>query len=137
MKSDQSESSLSQDSAITRISSPPQTSHLHDITSLKNAVDEHLRGIAEKRPYDRQQSDSYPGIDGPDSSLNRVEDRNSFDRLITEGSVSSNRKTKKDGSLRVLVLLSFVISLAFPLFWFVFALLSISWLAASAHEWMG
>ena len=137
MISDQSEPELSKESAHTRMSSPAQSSHDHDLAHLKNAVDEHLRGFAENRPHDRRQSDSYPGIDDPDSSLNRVQARNSFDRLIREGSVSSSRKNNKDNSLGALVFLSFIIALVLPFFWFVFALVLIPWLAASAHEWIG
>lgn len=65
--------------------------------------------------------------------------RDSFERLLTEGSQTSRTKAakQKQGALPALLLLSFLVSLVFPLFWVVFVLILCASLVYWGREWMG
>jgi dolichol kinase len=65
--------------------------------------------------------------------------RDSFDRLLTDGSQASRTKDakQKQGALPVWLLLSFLVSLVFPLFWVVFVLIFCASLVYWGREWMG
>lgn len=65
--------------------------------------------------------------------------RDNFERLLSEGSQSSRAKDarQKQGALPAWLLLSFLVSLGFPLFWVVFVLLLCTCLVYWGREWMG
>jgi len=65
--------------------------------------------------------------------------RDSFERLLTNGSQTSRTKDakQKQGALSAWLLLSFLVSLVFPLFWVVFVLILFASLVYCGREWMG
>ena len=65
--------------------------------------------------------------------------RDSFERLLTEGSQASRIKDakQKQGALPIWLVLSFLVSLLLPLFWIVFVLILCACLVYWGREWMG
>lgn len=62
-----------------------------------------------------------------------------FDKLLREGSESSRAKNdlQTKGAFPVWLLVSFLVSLVFPLFWIVFVVLLCGGLVYWGREWMG
>lgn len=63
----------------------------------------------------------------------------SFEKLLKEGSKRSRAQDSKQasGGLALWLLISFLVSLVFPLFWLVFVVLLLATLVYGAREWMG
>lgn len=63
----------------------------------------------------------------------------SFEKLLKEGSERSRAQDARQasGGLGLWILISFVVSLVFPLFWLVFAALLLAAMVHGAREWMG
>jgi len=64
---------------------------------------------------------------------------NSFEQLLKEGSEHSRAQDSKQASgwLALWLLMSFGVSLFYPLFWLVFAGILLAALVYGAREWMG
>ena len=62
-----------------------------------------------------------------------------FERLLKEGSDRSQAQDTKQASsgLVLWIVISFLVSLVFPLFWLVFVVLLLVALVSGAREWMG
>ena len=63
----------------------------------------------------------------------------SFEKLLKEWSDRSRAQDTKQasGGLALWIVISFLVSLVFPLFWLVFAVLLLAALVSGAREWMG
>lgn len=63
----------------------------------------------------------------------------SFEKLLKDGSDRSRAQDTKQasGGLALWLAISFLVSLVFPLFWFIFVALLVAALVYGAREWMG
>jgi hypothetical protein len=113
--------------------------HDPEISGLKRGLEDRLRDLDSLKPA---QAAKQTVSDGVDTAIGRSpgnQSRDNFERLLREGSKSSQAKnaTQSNGCIPLLLAFSFIISLAFPLFWVVFVLILLGVLASSCREWMG
>jgi len=113
--------------------------HDPEMSGLKRGLEDRLRDLDSLKPA---QAPNQAIADGVDVAIGRSagnQSRYNFERLLREGSKSSQAKNaaQSNGCIPLLLIFSFIISLAFPLFWVVFVLILLGVLASSGREWMG
>lgn len=110
-----------------------------DFSGIRKSLDESLRDLDSLKPSQPPERAATGSVDMPIARNENKDNRDSFERLLREGSSSSRSKNagQASGCIPLLLIFSFMISLAFPLFWVVFALILIGFLASSGTEWMG
>lgn len=110
-----------------------------EISGLKRTLEEHLKDLDSfKQPRSLRRTVAE-AVDEAISIAGEADGRDNFDRLLREGSKASRAKnaSQSNGCISLLLIFSFLISLAFPLFWVVFVLILLVVLASSGREWMG
>lgn len=110
-----------------------------DFTGIRNSLEESLRDLDSLKATQTQEQTRAETADIAEIRSKGNKSRDSFERLLREGSNSPQRNNagQVGGCISLLLILSFMISLAFPLFWIVFALILLGVLASSGREWMG
>jgi len=110
-----------------------------DFSGIRKSLDESLRDLDSLKPNQPLERAATGSVDTPIARNENKDSRDSFERLLREGSSSSRSKNagQASGCITLLLIFSFMISLAFPLFWIVFALILIGILSSSGREWMG
>jgi len=110
-----------------------------DFSGIRKSLDESLRDLDSLKPNQPLEQAATGSGDSSIARNQNKDSRNSFERLLREGSSSSRSKNagQASGCIPLLLIFSFMISLAFPLFWVVFALILIGTLTSSGREWMG
>ena len=110
-----------------------------DFTGIRNSLEESLRDLDSLKPNQPLERAATGCVDSSIARNENKDSRDSFERLLREGSSSSRSKNagQASGCIPLLLIFSFMISLAFPLFWVVFALILIGTLTSSGREWMG
>ena len=113
--------------------------HDYEITGLKRGLEDRLRDLDALRPTPAQKKTIPDSVNVAIDIGAENESRDNFEQLLREGSKSSRAKNvgQSNGCIPLLLIFSFIISLAFPLFWVVFVLLLLGALASSGREWMG
>ena len=113
--------------------------HDFEISGLKRGLQDRLRDLDSLRPAQALKQAIPDGVDAAVGRSAGNESRDNFEQLLREGSKSSQAKnaSQSNGCISLLLIFSFIISLAFPLFWVVFVLILLGFLASSGREWMG
>lgn len=124
---------------LSRLDMNRDEGHDPEMSGLKRGLEDRLRDLDSLKPA---QAPNQTISDGVDVAIGRSagnQSRDNFERLLREGSKSSQAKnaTQSNGCIPLLLIFSFIISLAFPLFWVVFVLILLGVLASSGREWMG
>lgn len=110
-----------------------------EISGLKRGLEDRLRDLDSLKPAQAPKQTISNGVDAAIGRSAGNQSRDNFERLLREGSKSSQAKnaTQSNGCIPLLLIFSFITSLAFPLFWVIFVLILLGLLASSGHEWMG
>lgn len=113
--------------------------HDPEISGLKRGLEERLRDLDSLKPAQAPMQTISNGVDTAFGRSADNQSRDNFERLLREGSKSSQtmNATQGNGCIPLLLIFSFIISLAFPLFWVVFVLILLGVLAVSGREWIG
>ncbi|MCX5968997.1 MAG: hypothetical protein NTV57_15445 [Cyanobacteria bacterium] len=113
--------------------------HDSEIAGLKKRIEERLRDLDSHKPTQAAKQNVADSADAVIGRGTGNDDRDNFERLLREGSKGSRAKGagQNNGCIPLLLIFSFIISLALPLFWVVFVLLLLGVLTSSAREWMG
>lgn len=125
--------------ALSRPGMKSDEGHDSEISGLKRGLEDRLRDLDSLRPAQAPKQTISDGVDAAVGRSTGNQSRDNFERLLREGSKSSQAKnaTQSNGCIPLLLIFSFIISLAFPLFWIVFVLILLGVLASSGREWMG
>jgi hypothetical protein len=110
-----------------------------EISGLKTGLEARLRDLDSLRPAQAPKQTISDGVDTAIDKSTDNESRDSFELLLREGSKSSKAKnaSQSNGCIPLLLIFSFIISLAFPIFWIIFVLILLGVLASSGREWIG
>lgn len=113
--------------------------HDFEMTGLKRGLEDRLRDLDALRQTQAVNQSIPNSVNVAIGRGAENEGRDNFDELLREGSKSSRAKNagQVNGCIPLLLILSFIISLAFPLFWVVFVFLLLGALASSGWEGVG
>lgn len=125
--------------ALRRPGMEREQKHDSEIAGLKKRIEERLRDLDSHKPTQAAKQNVADSADAVIGRGTGNDDRDNFERLLREGSKGSRAKGagQNNGCIPLLLIFSFIISLALPLFWVVFVLLLLGVLTSSAREWMG
>ena len=125
--------------ALSRPGMKSDEGHDSEISGLKRGLEDRLRDLDSLRPAQAPKQTISDGVDAAIGRSTCNQSRDNFERLLREGSKNSQAKNapQSNGCIPLLLIFSFIVSLAFPLFWIVFVLILLGGIAYSGREWMG
>ena len=102
--------------ALSRPGMKSDEGHDSEISGLKRGLEDRLRDLDSLRPAQAPKQTISDGVDAAIGRSTCNQSRDNFERLLREGSKNSQAKnaTQSNGCIPLLLIFSFIVSLAFP-----------------------